>query len=493
MELVETVKINANYTCIYNTVLDGTPNVKTDTSEFNFFDNFHDCRMSAAAIKTIKKATNVILYLSKKRHFQEFFKSKKVGCTSFRKNDLTNYALHNVKNRFLCTFVTLTLPAVQKHSDKELTKYVLHPFLSYARKFFKVRYFIWKKELQKNGNLHYHLICDRFIDCNCLRKTWNRLLNRGKIAECEQPFDYVDRYNKRMKAMFSNGWNEREMWNYFKKSNAVIEKTDADVKEYNQKNHCECSYIEYEQILIRNTESEYNKAFNRYINEMKKPINQRFQNPNSTDISAVNNPRMIAAYIAKYISKDIDDIPAISQFQLKVSQIKDVIFSLLMTIKQKNENKENTDSELELLQKYKESLRELREKECPVSGKLWFKSATLTPFLKGATDFITYDIDIELRRCIAYLKAKQEKTGRKLICQSFELDENGKETDKIICTTLLVSVFELQHLKENKKLLFPQLSLMWSKFVSDCIAYNKANGLYEYDCFSKKIKKNENR
>lgn len=482
MYLVETLKLNANYATIYDTVIDGTPNANTQTSGVNFADTFHDLKMSASAIKTIKKATNVILYLSKQRHFQEYLKSKKIACTSYRRQNLTKDAVKSCYNKFCCTFVTLTLPAAQKHTDIELTKYVLHPFLSYARKYWKVRYFVWKKELQQNGNLHFHLITDRYIHHDSLRSAWNRCCNRGVVPGVDAPFDYVSRYSEKMRSMFAAGWDSEKMFKYYADSDKVQDAINEAVIAFERKNNRDITSVEYDNICYNITKEAYDKGFENYDNETKKPESERWTNPNSTDISAVKNPRQISAYVAKYIAKDIDETPEILNFQHVTQTIKDEIFDLLSNIRLKKtaDEPEPTDIEEQRVQELKEELKQIRLEDCPIKGKLWFKSATLTPFLQGAKDFIYSDIDSELRRLIDYLKGK-ETDNKKLILYNYELDEKGNPA-KCISLTLLISVFEIMHFtdKHGKKL-YPHLSQMWRKFCNDCIKENEAKGLYEYE------------
>jgi hypothetical protein len=72
---------------------------------------------------------------------------------------------------YLC-FVTLTLPAVQVHCDRTIKRKCLNKFLIYGKRKWKIKNFIWKAEPQKNGNIHFHLLFDRFIDWREIRSTW---------------------------------------------------------------------------------------------------------------------------------------------------------------------------------------------------------------------------------------------------------------------------------------------------------------------------------
>lgn len=480
MQLVETLKINANYMNIYNTVVDAQIE-SSKTSEVNFTDTFHDCKMSDAAVKTIKKSVNVIVYLSRKKFFEELNKYKKYSCTGFNKNDLSKRAIQaekeRKKNPNLCTFITLTLPAEQQHTDIELTKYCVNPFLTYLRKYLKVRYYIWKKELQNNGNLHFHFVVDKFIRADALREIWNRIINRGIVDGLN--FDYVDRYHNKMIQIFKNGWNENEMRKYYANLQAVKDKIDARVQQLETEKKTQLSFIDFQKIIDAETNSAYEHGYLLYTLEIKKDINDRWRNPNSTDIKAIRNPASIAAYIAKYISKDILDNPKLTAYQNDVASVKQQIFSTLRDINEKKEKNEAVDDLQTVLQHQKELLNLLRT-SCPIKGKMWFKSATLTPFLKGAKDFIYSELSFELQALIEYLENKNTDS-KKYVVKLCEKDEKGNDIlNKIICISLFISVFELERIKDdNNKKKFPLLCGMWKEYINNCIAENESKKLYD--------------
>jgi len=83
------------------------------------------------------------------------------------------------------TFVTLTLPSTQKHDDRDIKRKVLEHFIKRLQYQFSVRHYFWRAEVQENGNIHFHLILDRYIDKTDLRDHWNRALT---------PLGYIDRF-----------------------------------------------------------------------------------------------------------------------------------------------------------------------------------------------------------------------------------------------------------------------------------------------------------
>jgi hypothetical protein len=85
---------------------------------------------------------------------------------------------------FYINFATLTLSSKQIHSDDEIKKFVLRPFLRVIKNKFGVSKYIWKAESQVNNNIHFHLTLDKFIHWRQLRKYWNK---------CQNALGYVHR------------------------------------------------------------------------------------------------------------------------------------------------------------------------------------------------------------------------------------------------------------------------------------------------------------
>lgn len=458
----EAYVINANYITVYETLLNGaaTPVNLRGGHAVNFWDSFHDMQMSPSAVKAIKKCVNTILFLSRKRHDDE---RRKVSCTGFRKNDLNKK--HNAK--YLCTFITLTLQGKQEHTDDELTKGLINPLMSYARKYFGVRYYIWKKELQKNGNLHFHLVTDRFIDHKALRKAWNRLCNRGKVNGIKTPFTYVDQYRNKMLQRFAGGWDDKKIMDDLRYSTNVQERVDEQLKALELKAGRAVTSMEYDLIFNRTLQFEFNRYKRYYNEESKKPAAEQWTSPNSTDISAVSSPQGVSAYVAKYIAKDfaVED-PSLNNYLATVKFYKDTIFSLIKRCDEKREKEEDYTEERDLMEKYKNQLLDYREKECPIKGKLWFKSLSLTPFLKGARDFVDSETNEGLTKLVTYLTEQQKRCKSKK-----ELILRNKDAKTV---TFLVNAFELKRAK------IPELYERYLAFVNECITANEKKGYYNF-------------
>jgi hypothetical protein len=86
------------------------------------------------------------------------------------------------------TFLTLTLPSPQIHCDKIITREALGSLIQKLKRKFYINNYIWKAEIQKNGNIHYHILTDKFIPHLMLRDHWN---------DCLQLLGYVSEFEKR--------------------------------------------------------------------------------------------------------------------------------------------------------------------------------------------------------------------------------------------------------------------------------------------------------
>lgn len=97
------------------------------------------------------------------------------------------------RQKFHLAFWTLTLSAPQYFkSDSDIKKELLEPFLRKMRKK-GMRNYIWKAELQQNGNIHFHLLTDFFLPYTVIRDTWNNCQSRlGYIDDFERRFGHRD-------------------------------------------------------------------------------------------------------------------------------------------------------------------------------------------------------------------------------------------------------------------------------------------------------------
>jgi len=88
------------------------------------------------------------------------------------------------------TFVTLTLSAEQEHTDKEIRRKLVQPFIQKLIRHHKVWHYLFVCEKQENGNIHIHLVVDSYIEHEQLRREWN---------ETQAIHGYIDRFEQEYK------------------------------------------------------------------------------------------------------------------------------------------------------------------------------------------------------------------------------------------------------------------------------------------------------
>lgn len=77
------------------------------------------------------------------------------------------------------TAITLTLPNITIFTQREIKKKMLSVFFIYLKRYCGVNYYFWKAELQKNGQIHFHCLVDRYIPKEKINKYWNESLERN--------------------------------------------------------------------------------------------------------------------------------------------------------------------------------------------------------------------------------------------------------------------------------------------------------------------------
>lgn len=91
------------------------------------------------------------------------------------------------------TFVTLTLSSQQIHDDNFIKRNLLNRFLVECRQEWKVNHYFWRAEPQKNGNIHFHILIDKYIHWRSIRDKWNNIQkDNGYIDSFEAKFLHTD-------------------------------------------------------------------------------------------------------------------------------------------------------------------------------------------------------------------------------------------------------------------------------------------------------------
>lgn len=165
--------------------------------------------------------------------------------------------------QYKSSMITLTLPKKTEIEPAEITKVALNNFITLLRKVSGMNNYVWKLELQKNGNVHYHIITDVEIDFFYIKKIWNNSLNLLGI---------IDDYSREQRKIKFSDYEQKRI-NEFKKYKKIGKLSPTQVK-----------------------------------NEIKRTweIGQKTQwkEPNTVNVKRIQLDYNIAGYIAKYISKD---------------------------------------------------------------------------------------------------------------------------------------------------------------------------------------------
>jgi hypothetical protein len=200
-----------------------------------FLDNHHYGRISPVALKKITRAVQYLTFLvPKKRRY---------------------HTPDGRSGNYFLNFITLTLSSQQIHSDNEIKRSILEPFLNELRQRFRVSSYIWRAERQENGNIHFHVLSDRFIWWNDLRNSWNYFQER---------LGYVSRYRLSMQKYHKNGFQVR-----------------SD---------------------LLNT-----WPINKQLAAWRTGVRNDWQSPNSTDVHSLKSVGNVRSYLTKYITKSDDN------------------------------------------------------------------------------------------------------------------------------------------------------------------------------------------
>lgn len=193
---------------------------------------FHNFKISKSGQKKIQEKINWLYILAKSRYIKSY----------------SGVEIFNFKVNFL----TLTLPSTQVHTTAKITNECFNQFLTEIRERTKMENYVWRLEFQGNGNLHYHLVTDSYIDYFFAQKVWNRIINK---------LGYVNEYQKKFSTM-----SLTEYCNYNKKYGDVTF-----------------------EVLAK-----------RYAKGKK----ENWTNPPSVDVKVCTSNKAIAHYISKYFGKD---------------------------------------------------------------------------------------------------------------------------------------------------------------------------------------------
>jgi len=219
-----------------------------------------------------------------------------------QKTVTNNYTGRSFK--FKIAFITLTLPSKQIHDDNTIKNNCLNQLLIELKKHYKVKNYIWRAEKQKNGNIHFHILVDKFIPYQELRDRWNRIIEK---------LNYITNYRTEQKKWHSKGFKPRpELYKTWSKKKQL-------------------------QAYLRNSKIHWNS-------------------PNTTDIHSIQKIRNIKNYISKYLTKNEINNKIQTDTQTDIAQQKGRIWSCNQELSKTKGLKIYPDNELQdeikILQKH---------------------------------------------------------------------------------------------------------------------------------------------
>ena len=106
------------------------------------------------------------------------------GIETFKKENSQKKGVNQIQP----TFITLTLSYGQIQNDNYIKRNLLMRFIEKIKKEKGVQNYIWRAEPQVNGNIHFHIIIDRFVPWQYIRKEWNLI---------QEKHDYIDAFEQK--------------------------------------------------------------------------------------------------------------------------------------------------------------------------------------------------------------------------------------------------------------------------------------------------------
>ncbi|MCR9066091.1 MAG: hypothetical protein NXI00_19125 [Cytophagales bacterium] len=315
------------------------------------------------------------------------------------------------------TFITLTLPCSQFHSDNTIKKKVLAPFIDwltaesgevYKRgprkgelKSFGVKGLFWRAEPQKNTRIHFHLIVDRYVP-------WERI--REKWIACTEKLGYVTMYSRSRKRIFKDGF-----------------KIDAEKVESDRKTLI--SYMEEVQ-RTRHLKYDVHPVFERYLRNVAKTgkaltpaiIDQvveekqraayeselacDFMNPFCTHIRAIKDLDSVTAYVVKYIAKKPTEKPLLPGQEIHYNET----WGREMLHTYEEQIDEFTGEVVKVEVDIQEVHREFEERK--INGRIW----GCTDFLRGFKPKEDDNVEVD-------------EVGRSYLIETVKYDQDGKPSE----------------------------------------------------------------
>jgi hypothetical protein len=229
------------------------------------------------------------------------------------------------------TFVTLTLPSVQMHRDNDIKEHILHPFLNWLKqsseeyykrggmrgqqKGFGVKGYLWRAEAQKGGNIHFHVLCDKYVPWDRIRQKWN---------ECCEKLGYIKGYADAQTYFHRNGFrvDEDVLKNDIKEFKKITRKVQRSRKMPKRVHPVYSSFLE---TVVKTGAPMQPNLLKAAAREKQKKAYEEgvacgWTNPNSTDIHGIKGLESVSSYVIKYVTKVSKEKPLLPNQELKFNE-----------------------------------------------------------------------------------------------------------------------------------------------------------------------------
>lgn len=153
------------------------------------------------------------------------------------------------------SFITLTVSDNTKNLDaREAYDKLLRPWLQWATRTKGVKTYIWKAELQKRGQIHYHITTHSFLNWKEIRDKWNYLQRiNGLLDDFYNRFKHYNPNSTDVHEVYKKSDLTSYLIKYIAKAESQKEKTNGKIWDCSQ-NLKGTNYPDYE---ITNEQNKY--------------------------------------------------------------------------------------------------------------------------------------------------------------------------------------------------------------------------------------------
>lgn len=398
------------------------PNAKNNLNNLNGNDSAYNGYLSPATRRYVERMMSVWL-------------------TSIELNNELKKNSKEVNNeKVFPTFVTLTLPAVQLHTDNTIKDKVLAPFIKWLtadsselykkgskkgqKKGFGVTVYFWRAEPQKNNKIHFHIVADKYVPWDRIRDQWN---------QCCEHLGYVSRYANVQKQKYKDGFvidTEKQAKDV--EELRSISKSALDTGEI--PNNLNETFAKYIKLSVDHNEVLDNEileltAIEKQEASYKKAFDCGFKNPPSTEIRAIQHLDSVTAYVIKYVAKKPEEKPLGKNQEVKFNEAlnREVVYTYEDRLNPETGQMERIEVNMQYYTYTTEEMKNNPEScfkkqfiDRKIKGRIWGCADKLRGF-KPADDIITETDEI----------GRTYIVGRKIT----EINEDGQEIQKTVETS----------------------------------------------------------